>query len=284
MSKTEEESDIEKELHAMFESGDSSNEARLRKYVHDEKNSAISLLVSSVVHDSRGLITPIVGMAEMGKMHAEERGDADTVDCFATILESAEKLTSLINNMLDFSKRKDLTRGTVYITDLLESVLKIYKSQYVHEGINLETNLSDDVPVIDGFSAGIESVFMNMLTNALQAYEEIPKERPKTMQVRAYHKEGYVFIEFEDDACGILQEDLPKIFDAWYTTKGKKGFGIGLANALAIIKNSHLGKISVKSEYGKGTKFTIKIPDAQSVKVMREETYFGQKREPNPET
>ncbi len=276
-------STIEEELQEIFDSNESPDEERLRRYIRAEKNSALSFLVSSIVHDSRGFITPILGMAEMGKMRAQERKDTETVACFETILESAEKLNDLINNLLDFSKRGEFTRGTVYITDLLESVVKLYESHYIHAGVNLETDLKE-VPVIDGYPAGIESVFVNMITNALQAYEGIPKERPKTVQVRSYHQEGHIFIEFEDDGCGIQSEDLPKVFDKGYTTKGEKGHGIGLANAMLIVKDSHFGKMSVESEYNKGTKFTIKIPDAKTVKLMREETFFGQKREPSSET
>jgi signal transduction histidine kinase len=219
-------------------------------------------------------------MAEHGKMQAEKRNDADVVTCFDTIIESSIKLSDLMKRILDFSKRGELTRGTVYITELLEGVIKLYNSQYVHERVNLVTDLQE-VPTIDGYAAGLESVFVNMLTNSIQAYADIPKERPKSVQVRTYHKEGHIFVEFEDDACGIKKEDLPRIFDAWYTTKGKKGHGLGLAYAKMIVEDSHFGKLCVESEQGAGTKFTIKIPDAKSVKLMREETFFGPKREPS---
>ena len=284
MSETEEESAIEKELHAMFESEDSFDEDRLSKYVRAEKDKVLGFLVSSVAHDSNNFVAAVLGMAEMGKMRAEESGDAENASCYGNILDSAEKLSDLIKNLLNFSKRGDFTRGTVYINDLLESVVKLYKSQYIHDGIDLVADLSDDVPAIDGYPAGLETVFVNMAQNAMHAYEGMHKERPKTVHIRSYHKEGYIFVEFEDDGCGIKKEDLGKIFDAWYTTKGKKGHGIGLAIANMTVQKSHLGKILVESECGKGTKFTIKIPDAQSVKTMREETYFGQKRKPNSET
>jgi len=270
MSDTEK--DIEKEIQEMFDSDESPDDDRLRNFIRAEKNSALSFLVAGIAHDSSGFITPIMGAAEMGKMRAEKIGDEEQVAYFNMILESSEKLSELINSLLDFSKRRDLTRGVVYVNDILQTVVKLYRPQYTQAEISLETDLQE-VPVIDGYPAGLENVFVNMIQNAQQAYKDIPAEKSKTVNIRSYHKEGYIFIEFEDNGCGIKDTDKSKIFDAWYTTKGKKGHGLGLANALLIVQDSHFGKLCVDSEYGKGTKFTIKLPDAQTVSLMRAETF-----------
>ncbi|MBW2986341.1 HAMP domain-containing histidine kinase [Candidatus Woesearchaeota archaeon] len=265
-------SDIAKEIEEMFDSDESSDENRLRNFIRVEKHSALSHLVASIAHDSNGFITPIMGAADLGKMRAEEIGDKEQITCFDLILESSEKLKSLINSLLDFSKRRELTRGTVYINDILQTVVNLYQSQYKQAGVSLETDL-EEIPVIDGYPAGLENVFVNMVTNALQAYADTPQERSKTVNINSYHQDGYIFVEFEDDGCGIKDTDKSKIFDAWYTTKGKKGHGLGLANALLIVQDSHFGKLCVDSEYGKGTKFTIKLPDAKTISVMRAETF-----------
>ena len=271
-------SDIEKEIKEMFESGDSpAEEEGLRKFIRAEKNSALSFLVGGIAHESNNFVTPIIGAAELGKMRAEEKGDEEQVSCFTMILESSQKLNNLINSLLDFSKRRDLTRGTVYINDILQSVIQLYRPRYTQEHVTLETDMRE-VPSIDGYPAGLETVFVNMITNALQSYDGIQKEEPKKVQVRSYHKEGYIYVEFEDNGCGMKDEDKSRIFDAWYTTKGEKGHGLGLAYVLLIIQDSHFGKVAVESEYEKGTKFTIKLPDAQTVRLMREETLFMQKR------
>lgn len=258
---------------------DPAEEARLRRLIRAEKDSAISMVVSGVMHDSNGFITPILGAAEMGKMRAQQIQDAELVGNFDLILEAADKLRRMMSNLLDFSKRKDYTRGEVYINSTLENVVHIYRPQYLHERINLQVDLSE-VPVIDGYQDGLAAVFSNMLANAMQAYEGISRERPKNTQVRSYHKEGHIFVEFTDDGKGITQEDLPHIFDMWYSTK-ENGHGMGLAHALMIVKNIHFGKIFVDSEYGQGTKFTIKLPDKATLKLMRDETFFGFKREPS---
>lgn len=265
-------SDIEKEIKDMFDSEESPGDDRLRNFIRAEKNSALSFLVAGIAHDSNGFITPIMGAAEMGKMRAEKIGDKEQIAYFDMILESSEKLSALMSSLLDFSKRRDLTRGTVYINDILNSVIQLYRPRCTQDTVSLETDLQE-VPPIDGYPAGLETVFVNMITNALQSYDGIPQERSKTVNIRTYHKEGYIFIEFEDDGCGINDKDRSRIFDAWYTTKGEKGHGLGLAYALLITQDSHFGKLCVESEYGKGTKFTIKLPDAQTLSLMRAETF-----------
>lgn len=265
---------IEKDLQAIF--NETPDEDVLRRYISAEKNSALSFMIAGLVHDTKGFITPILGSAEVGKICAEEKNDSELAGCFKTIIESAVRLDKLINNFLDFSKRKDYTRGTVYINEILTIVLNFYQAQYTIAKVNLNADLKT-VPAIEGYAAGLESVFVNMLTNALHSYKSVPHARPKTVNVRSYQKDGYICVEFEDDGCGIKKENLARIFDFMFTTK-EKGHGIGLAYARMIVEDSHFGKLCVESENSKGTRFTIKLPDPKTLKLMREETFYGPKR------
>jgi len=270
-------SDIEKELQKIFDSFETSEDNLLHNYIRAEKNSALSSLVAGIAHELNNYITPILGTAGLGKLHANEKKDAEQEEYFDLIIHASEKLTDLINSLLNFSKHKEFTRSTVYINDILGNVVNLYNSKYTKENVILDTDLQE-VPSIAGYSEGLEIVFVNLVTNALQSYENIPQDRSKKVMIRSYHEEGYIFIEFEDDGCGIEKNNLKKIFDLGYTTKGKKGHGIGLANSRLIIEESHFGKLCVQSEYGKGTKFTVKLPDSRTVKLMREETFFGARR------
>lgn len=266
---------VEDEIRELFDDEDSS-EDRLHRLIRAEKHSAMGVLVGGVVHDSNNLILPILGFAESGKKRAEKMQDSELAMYFDTILESAERLQRMMNNLLDFSRHGDYTRGTVCINSILEKTIEIFRPQFNNGRVSLISELQE-VPEIDGYRAGVESIFSNMLANALQAYKGIPREQPKTVYVRAYHAERRIFVEFEDDGCGISDEDLQKIFDPFYTTK-TSGSGLGLAVTLMFVK-SHFGKVKVDSKYGRGTKFTLRFPDKTALKMMREETYFGPKRE-----
>jgi len=271
---------VEEEIKELFKDEDSS-EDRLRRLICAEKNSAMGVLVGGVVHDSNNLILPILGFAESGKKRAEKIQDSELAMYFDTILESAERLQRMMNNLLDFSRRGDYTRGAICISSILEKTIEIFRPQFSNERVSLISALQE-VPEIEGYHAGMESIFSNMLSNALQAYKGIPREQSKTVYVRAYHAEKRIFVEFEDDGCGISDEDMQHIFDPFYTTK-TSGSGLGLAVTMMFVK-SHFGKIKVDSEYGKRTKFTLRFPDKTALKMMREETYFGPKRDTNPET
>lgn len=270
-------SDIEKELQKIFDSFETAEDDGLHKYIRAEKNSALSSLVAGIAHDLNNFITPLLGAADYGKTLAQKFGNSDQVNCFDLIIQSSEKLTELINSLLNFSRQKEFTRSTVYINDILENVVNLYSSKYTKENIFLNTDLQK-VPEIDGYAEGLEIVFVNLITNALQSYESKHADLAKKVDIRSYHKEGYIFIEFEDNGCGIKTSSLKRIFDLGYTTKGKKGHGIGLANSRLIVEESHFGKLCVQSEYNKGTKFTVKLPDSKTVKLMREETFFRAKR------
>lgn len=252
-------------------------EERMRRLIRAEKNSAMGVLIGGVVHDSNNLLFPILASAEEGKKRAEEIPDSELVMYFDTILVSAERLQGKMKDFLEFTKRRDHTRETIYINDILEKTIELFRPQFRRERVSLITEMQE-VPEIDGYQAGMESIVSNMLTNALQSYKGIPRERPKTVYVRAYHSEQRIFVEFEDDGCGIRDEDLQHVFDPFYTTR-ESGHGLGLAVTLTAVK-SHFGKVKVDSKYGKGTKFTLRFPDKTALKMMREETFFGPKREP----
>jgi two-component system NtrC family sensor kinase len=100
-------------------------------------------------------------------------------------------------------------------------------------------------------------VLVNLLVNAGQA---IPDDKKGTIHVRTRSEDGQVVVEVEDNGCGMSEKARKQIFDPFYTTKrAKGGTGLGLAIAYRIIEE-HNGSISVRSELGEGTRFTIRIP------------------------
>lgn len=246
-------------------------EEQVRKFIHSEKISALSVMAVGIVHDLRGLLTPIGASIEIAIASIQENKYEDAIKYLRMADDAKQKLEDLTTRLLHFAKRDDYTRGTVYVNDVLNSVIPICMPEYLHQRITLETDFKE-LPEIEGYHVGLESVFSNMLLNALQAYQGVPEERDKKVYVRSYHKEGHIHVEIEDNGCGIKTQDLPHIFKYKYTTK-KDGNGIGLTAASMIVEKSHFGKICIDTKYGEGTKFKIKLPDAKSLKKMREDTW-----------
>ena len=109
--------------------------------------------------------------------------------------------------------------------------------------------------MINCFPKKLNQVFLNLLINSKHAIED-----KGTITISTFTKNDNAYILFKDDGAGIGEEDLPKIFDPGFTTKGRGvGTGLGLSISYKIIEN-HKGEIRVESERGKGTTFTIILP------------------------
>jgi len=107
----------------------------------------------------------------------------------------------------------------------------------------------------------IGQVLLNILLNAIQAVKSLTMETLGKISIKAYSSDQYVICQISDDGTGIKEEDLSRIFDPFYTTKDVgSGVGLGLSVAYDIVVKKHHGELSVASEFGKGTSFTIKLP------------------------
>lgn len=111
----------------------------------------------------------------------------------------------------------------------------------------------------------IQQILMNLIVNARQAMKEAGRLK---LIVRDNSSEGWAEIVVSDTGCGIPHDKLPHIFDSFYTTKtpdarGQGGTGLGLSLCLRIVE-AHQGRIRVESEIGKGTTFTLKLPQSES--------------------
>jgi len=112
------------------------------------------------------------------------------------------------------------------------------------------------LPRIACFPSQLNQVFLNLLVNAVQAIEAAEG----CIRVGSRHVDGFVEVEVEDDGVGIPQQNLDRIFDPGFTTKGVRvGTGLGLSISYRIVQD-HQGRIDVWSEPGRGTRFTVAIP------------------------
>ena len=141
------------------------------------------------------------------------------------------------------------------IEDVIDGILTI-----VHNELKYKVELRKDygvTPLILCSSQRLGQVFVNLLVNACQAIEE-----KGMIGIKTYERNGYVYVEVRDTGRGIEPQYLNKIFDPFFTTKSVgQGTGLGLSVSYDIIKK-HRGKISVESQLGKGTTFTVMMPVA----------------------
>ena len=139
---------------------------------------------------------------------------------------------------------------------ILDSILLISKKELHNRQIKIVKKYAEHIPPLKAVNDQLKQVFLNLLSNAAQACK---REGMITITTETIGMEN-IAIHFEDNGTGIPSENLPHIFEPFFTTKPElKGIGLGLSVSYGIIKK-HGGHIEVKSEYGKGSTFTVLLP------------------------
>jgi two-component system NtrC family sensor kinase len=175
------------------------------------------------------------------------------------IIEQTERSEKIIQNFLHFSAARPAERERVDIPEILERTIFILKNQKKFRNITINLKTEDGPFTGHGEVSQFQQVFLNMLVNAADAVNErgtISVAIRKTVEDNI----SFVEVEFTDTGPGIREEDLPRLFEPFFSTKQEeKGSGLGLSVCHGIV--SHLGgNIQVSSEEGRGTSFFVRFP------------------------
>jgi signal transduction histidine kinase len=162
---------------------------------------------------------------------------------------------TIIQELLEFSRDREPHKESINVNSVIEKALKILENEFRLHHIDIETDLSDQVEETLLDENQIEQVFVNLLLNAVQAIEE---KGLITIASRMDQSRKKARIEIADTGRGIPGENIPKIFEPFFSTK-PKGTGLGLAVSYAIVKNHH-GDINAFSKPGEGTCFILEFP------------------------
>jgi two-component system, NtrC family, sensor kinase len=220
---------------------------------HSEKMASIGLLAAGVAHEVN---TPLTGISSYTQMLRDQVGAADPR---AGLLEKIEKQTfraaKIINNLLNFSRAGGVEVETLDVNKVLLDVLSLIEHQLTTSNIKVRRELAAQLPPVRGNENRLQQVFFNLILNARDA---MPRGGWLTLMTHA--DDEAVVIEVKDTGEGIRREDIKRIYDPFFTTKGMgRGTGLGLAVSYGIVQE-HGGAIFVDSAPGKGTTFTVTLP------------------------
>src|SRR5215510_9226931 len=219
-------------------------------------------IVSNVSHELRtplALIRLYAETLELGRIPSEEK----KVEYYRIVRKESERLTALINNILDFSRieagRKEYEFRETNLPALVRDTLDSYRYQIERNGFKYEEHISDDVPPVRVDREAIARSLLNLVNNAIKY-----SSSEKYLAVNLYRENGSVKLDVVDHGIGIPRAEQNKIFDKFYRVcdplqHETKGSGLGLALVQHIV-HAHGGEISVESTPGKGSKFTIPLP------------------------
>jgi len=171
--------------------------------------------------------------------------------------EGVARVASIVRNLKEFTHDGQAQRQWVNLNENLDSTIQLIWNELKHKATVVREY--EEIPAIECIPQQINQVFLNVLMNAAQAIEGTGSIKVRT----APDKDGIV-ISIQDDGCGIAPDNLPHVFEPFFTTRPiGKGMGLGLTSAYAIVRN-HQGLIDVKSRVGAGTTVTIQLPVKQS--------------------
>ena len=177
----------------------------------------------------------------------------DTRKLISESLDGADRVKTIVQNLKSFSRVDQAEQKHASINECIDTTINIAWNE-----LKYKTTLHKeygDLPLTKCWPQQLNQVFMNLLVNAAHAIE-----KQGVVTIRTWAEAGSVFASISDTGMGILPENLGRIFEPFFTTKEVgKGTGLGLSIAYDIIKK-HNGDISVQSEIGKGTTFTLRIP------------------------
>ncbi len=225
--------------------------------VQSGKIAAIGTLTSGVAHELNNPINNIVLTAEALKEDFSELGQEEALEMIQDILVQSGRASDIVKNLLDFSRSEQPEFEEVSINNVLRETLKLVQNQVTLSGIEVKRDLPPDLPRILGNIKTLQQVFLNLFINAVQAMKD-----GGTLSIRSLVSEDgqWLKVEVTDTGEGIAPEDLPHIFEPFYTTKEVgRGTGLGLSVSFSIAQK-HGGHIEVKSHLGQGSTFTVFLP------------------------
>jgi two-component system NtrC family sensor kinase len=233
-----------------------------KKIMESERLALIGQLSANVAHE---LNNPLQGIVTYSHLLLESKcqEDAET-DSLQKIVIQANRCRDIIRGLLDFSRQRKPDKTLCDVNDVLKDCVSLLEKQAQFQNIQITYDLQADLPkaIID--PSQIERVFINLIVNAADAMDGSGQ---LTISTRFDSLEGFIELGFTDTGHGISRENLEKIYDPFFTTKDTgHGVGLGLAISYGIVKE-HKGVLSVESEVGKGTTFTVRLPVTVEEKV-----------------
>lgn len=228
----------------------------------EELNQQKSMFVSTVSHELKTPLTSIKIFAEMLRQNETEISDKSR-NHLEIIEGESDRLTRLINNVLDFSKIekgvKQYYLREVHLNKIVKNVIEIVKYPVKMKGFNLSTEIKDFNDFIRGDEDAITEAIENLISNSIRF-----STSAKEIIISTFENNNFACVSVRDYGIGIEQKDLTKIFDQFYRSDHAKsknidGTGLGLPIVKHIVE-AHHGKILVESSLNDGSKFTLCFP------------------------
>lgn len=217
-----------------------------------EKLAVIGQLAAGVAHE---IGNPLASISSLVQILQRKSQDPFISEQLVNIKENIDRITRIVRELVDFSRPPSYELAIQDITDIIRTALGIVKYDKRVRKVNFHTDLKPSLPKVNIAADQVLQVFVNILINAIDAVEGNGE-----ISIQSDFDRKNIYVDINDNGCGMDQNTIEKIFDPFYTTKEVgRGTGLGLSVSYGIIKRFN-GEIKVESRINKGSKFTIVLP------------------------
>jgi PAS domain S-box-containing protein len=228
-----------------------------QQVVQSERLAAMGAMIGGVAHELNNPLTSILGVSEL--LQDTETNETSRKQ-LAMLQREARRAAEIVQNLTYFSRPPAPGRSRINLTEVVERTLNLHAYSLRKNNITVDFLKDTSMPYALGDPHQLMQVFLNLIVNAEQAIRE---GRDKgTLRIRLGHSSGSAWVSFHDDGPGIPKENLPSIFDPFYTTKRPgRGTGLGLSICKSVVKE-HNGTVEAANAQDGGAVFTVTLPVA----------------------
>ena len=243
-------------IQAIMVENDITEKRRLEdSLIQNEKLAAVGQLAAGMAHEINNPLAAIIANAQL--IMREAKNNADIVESADLIEQAGVRASQTIRDLLRFSRQESYTFTETDLNDSIEKVVSLLHFRLVKKNAKIHLDLQPDIPIINASEDHLQSVWVNLIVNALDAAGEAPLE----ITITTRYANGEFITLVADNGQGIPEDRLSKIFTPFYTTKSPgSGTGLGLSICHRIVTN-HGGEMRVESRLGHGTRFIVILPE-----------------------
>ena len=229
----------------------------MEELIESERTSSIVHLAAGVAHEIGNPLNSLTIHLQLIERHLKKLELQEDGQQLAESLQVCQgevrRLDGIVTHFLEAVRPNKPELNELELIELTEEVLRVQKAELSDRHLKVSIEVSDKLPAVLGDRGQIKQVCCNLIKNAMEAMQ--PGCR---LRILAHNDEDFVYLQFADNGSGISEENLPKVFQAYHTTK-KEGHGLGMVIAQRIMRE-HGGQITIESREGAGAAITLQFP------------------------
>ncbi|MBN1475292.1 FHA domain-containing protein [Candidatus Sumerlaeota bacterium] len=234
------------------------NAILVREKLEAERLAAMGVAVAGISHCAKNILAGIMGGASLIDMGLDTENWGMVREAWPILKRSNQRITALVQDMLSYSKRREPSWEQGNLNDLLRDIHANQAARAQEAGVELALELDGSLPASEFDHTGIHDTLLNIVGNAVEACAELSGGRV-TLRSEIGPAEGQLCVSISDSGPGIPAALTQRIFEPFFSTKGSKGTGLGLAVAHKTVRE-HGGDLTLESTEGEGTTFRVILP------------------------